>query len=178
MSPSEIIDFISRDERQIAHIKDVILKFNKKLPLPYVSFSSVDEVSGQEGRHRMYALGELYGWDKEFPVMVIQDSSSKKTVGELLNEAILEDFHLDEKARRDYAIQIAQLTHYQPIVQINGLFEISNVKEADADYILAILRRQDWIEYISKSAERYDFSKMSYQGIPSRYFSIRGKIRF
>ena len=61
MSPEEIIKFISMDERQIAHIKDVILKFNKRLPLPYVSFSSAEEVSGQEGRHRMYALGEMFG---------------------------------------------------------------------------------------------------------------------
>ena len=61
MSPEEIIKFISMDERQIAHIKDVILKFNKRLPLPYVSFSSVADVSGQEGRHRMYALGEMFG---------------------------------------------------------------------------------------------------------------------
>ena len=61
MSPEEIIRFIGMDERQIAHIKDVILKFNKRLPLPYVSFSSVEDVSGQEGRHRMYALGEMFG---------------------------------------------------------------------------------------------------------------------
>ena len=61
MSPEEIIKFIGTDERQIAHIKDVILKFNKRLPLPYVSFSSAEEVSGQEGRHRMYALGEMFG---------------------------------------------------------------------------------------------------------------------
>lgn len=61
MSPEEIIRFIGMDERQIAHIKDVILKFNKRLPLPYVSFSSVADVSGQEGRHRMYALGEMFG---------------------------------------------------------------------------------------------------------------------
>ena len=61
MSPEEIIRFIGMDEQQITHIKDVILKFNKRLPLPYVSFSSVADVSGQEGRHRMYALGEMFG---------------------------------------------------------------------------------------------------------------------
>ena len=61
MKPDEIIDFIGADERQITHIKDVILKYGKKLPLPYVSFSDNTEVSGQEGRHRMYALGEMFG---------------------------------------------------------------------------------------------------------------------
>jgi hypothetical protein len=61
MKPDEIIDFIGADERQIIHIKDVILKYGKKLPLPYISFSDNTEVSGQEGRHRMYALGEMFG---------------------------------------------------------------------------------------------------------------------
>jgi hypothetical protein len=142
MKPDEIIDFIGADERQITHIKDVILKYGKKLPLPYVSFSSVDEVSGQEGRHRMYALGEMFGWDEDFPVMLIQDASSKKTLGELLHESITEDFYLDEKTRRDYVVKISQLTHNQPVIQQNGLFQIYNVKESDYNTIIAVLRRQ------------------------------------
>ena len=177
MDPDEIIEFISHDEQQLAHIKDVILKYGKKLPLPYISFSSVDEVSGQEGRHRMYALGEMFGWDEDFPVMLIQDASSKKTLGELLHESIIEDFNLKEPERRDSVIRITQLTHYQPIVQSNGTFEIYNVKEEDVNFVLTVLRRQSWIEYVNKSAERYDFSKMSYAGLPSRYWCVRGKIR-
>ena len=177
MEPEEIIDFIGADERQLTHIKDVILKFGKKLPLPYVSFSSVDEVSGQEGRHRMYALGEMFGWDEDFPVMLIQDSSNRKTVGELLNESIMESFGLTEKERYDYRIKISQLTHYQPIIQLNGLFELYNVKEDDADFILSILRRQPWVDYVQKSAERYDFSKISYAGLPSRLYKISGRIK-
>ena len=177
MKPEEIIDFISHDEQQLAHIKDVILKYNRKLPLPYISFSSADEVSGQEGRHRMYALGEMFGWDEDFPVMLIQDASSKKTLGELLHESIIEDFNLKEPERRDAVIKITRLTHYQPIVQLNGIFEIYNVKEDDVNFVLTILRRQSWVEYADKSAERYDFSKMSYAGLPSRYWCVRGKIR-
>lgn len=177
MKPEEIIDFISRDEQQIAHIKDVILKFNKKLPLPYVSFSSIDEVSGQEGRHRMYALGEMFGWDEEFPVMVVQDSSTKKTVGELLNEAVMKDFQLDEKTRREYVVKIAQIAHDQPIVHPNGIFELHNISEQDANFIIPNLRRMPWVEYISKAGGRYDYSKMSYQGIPALKLNITGKIK-
>ena len=177
MKPDEIIDFIGADERQITHIKDVILKFNKRLPLPYVSFSSNPEVSGQEGRHRMYALGEMFGWDAEFPVMVIQDSSSKKTVGELLNESITEDFYLTEKDRRNYITVISRLTHNQPIIQQNGIFQIYNVKEDEYQHILALLRYQPWIEYVSAAAGKFDFNKVSYQGMPSRLYSITGKIK-
>ena len=177
MSPEEIIRFIGMDERQIAHIKDVILKFNKRLPLPYVSFSSAEEVSGQEGRHRMYALGEMFGWDAEFPVMVIQDKSSKKTVGELLNESIVEDFELTEKERVNYVNIISCLTHNQPIIQQNGIFQIHNVEENEYQYLLTLLRQQSWIEYVSATAGRFDFNKISYQGMPKRLYTISGKIK-
>ena len=177
MSPEEIIRFIGMDERQIAHIKDVILKFNKRLPLPYVSFSSVADVSGQEGRHRMYALGEMFGWDAEFPVMVIQDKSSEKTVGELLNESITEDFYLAEKERINYVNIISRLTHNQPIIQQNGIFQIHNIKEDEYQYLLTLLRRQSWIEYVSATAGRFDFNKISYQGMPKRLYTISGKIK-
>lgn len=177
MSPEEIIRFIGMDERQIAHIKDVILKFNKRLPLPYVSFSSVADVSGQEGRHRMYALGEMFGWDAEFPVMVIQDKSSEKTVGELLNESIVEDFELAEKERINYVNIIGRLTHNQPIIQQNGIFQIHNVEESEYQYLLTLLRRQSWIEYVSATAGRFDFNKISYQGMPKRLYTISGKIK-
>ena len=177
MSPEEIIKFIGMDERQIAHIKDVILKFNKRLPLPYVSFSSAEEVSGQEGRHRMYALGEMFGWDAEFPVMVIQDKSSEKTVGELLNESIVEDFELAEKERINYVNIISRLTHNQPIIQQNGIFQIHNVEENEYQHLLTLLRRQSWIEYVSATAGRFAFNKISYQGMPKRLYTISGKIK-
>ena len=176
-SPEEIIDFISDDERQIAHIKDVILKFNKRLPLPYVSFSSAEEVSGQEGRHRMYALGEMFGWDTEFPVMVIQDTSSKKTVGELLNEAIVKNFELTEKERVNYVNIISHLAHNQPIIQQNGIFQIHNIKENEYQYILSVLRQQRWIEYVSATAGKFDFNRIAYQGAPQRLYTISGKIK-
>ena len=177
MSQEEIIRFIGMDEQQITHIKDVILKFNKRLPLPYVSFSSVADVSGQEGRHRMYALGEMFGWDAEFPVMVIQDKSSEKTVGELLNESIVEDFELTEKERINYVNIIGRLTHNQPIIQQNGIFQIHNVEENEYQYLLTLLRRQSWIEYVSATAGRFDFNKISYQGMPKRLYTISGKIK-
>lgn len=177
MSPDEIIEFISTDERQIKHIKDVILKYGKKLPLPFISFSDNIELSGQEGRHRMYALGEMFGWDEDFPVMLIQDASSKKTLGELLHESITEDFYLDEKTRRDYVIKIAQIAHDQPIVHQNGIFELHNISEQDANSILSTLRRMPWVEYVSKVGDRYDYSKMSYQGIPALKLNITGKIK-
>ena len=74
--------------------------------------------------------------------MIIQDKSSEKTVGELLNESITEDFYLAEKERINYVNIISRLTHNQPIIQQNGIFQIHNVEESDYQYIVALLRRQ------------------------------------
>ena len=74
--------------------------------------------------------------------MVIQDKSSEKTVGELLNESIVEEFELAEKERINYVNIISRLTHNQPIIQQNGIFQIHNVEENEYQYVVALLRRQ------------------------------------
>ena len=74
--------------------------------------------------------------------MVIQDKSAKKTVGELLNESITEDFYLTEKERANYVNIISHLTHNQPIIQQNGIFQIHNVEENEYQHLLTLLRRQ------------------------------------
>ena len=84
---------------------------------------------------------------------------------------------LTEKERKDYYNKISQLTHYQPVIQSNGLFELSNVKEVDLAIVLSNLRRQSKIEYVNASSERLDFSKLSYRGIPSKLYHLVGKIK-
>ena len=74
--------------------------------------------------------------------MVIQDKSSNKTVGELLTESIVEDFELTEKERVNYVNIISRLTHNQPIIQQNGIFQIHNVEENEYQYLLTLLRQQ------------------------------------
>ena len=84
---------------------------------------------------------------------------------------------LSEKQRRDYYTKISQLTHYQPIIQLNGIFELYNVKETDLQVVLSNLRRQSEVEYVQTSAEKLDFSRISYRGIPSKAYKIIGKIK-
>jgi len=139
--PERMKEYVGADKGSIGHLMDVINIYHKAFPMPYVSFASGWR-RGQEGRHRMYVLGELYGWDTDFPVQIIQDEYNRKTVKELLNESIEEGLCLPEKARRDYAIELSRLTHNQAIVQQNGLFQIYNVKEDDCQRILPMLRRQ------------------------------------
>ena len=49
-----------------------INKYKRKFPLPYLNIATKQ----QEGRHRMYVAGELFGWDTRFPVLVVQDKNN------------------------------------------------------------------------------------------------------
>ena len=62
------------DKQNIAHLKEVLLKWKKTFPITFLNYAE----DTQEGRHRMYAVGELLGWDKKFPVMIIDWADKEK----------------------------------------------------------------------------------------------------
>lgn len=71
---------IAADTETIEHLTDVITKFGKRFPIPYINIAN----NSQEGRHRMYVLGELFGWDKAVPVLIIQDVNNVRVPGKEL----------------------------------------------------------------------------------------------
>ena len=56
------------DRDIIEHLKEVLLKYKKRFPMPYLNYTGS---KGQEGLHRMLCLAELTSWDTKFPVLVI-----------------------------------------------------------------------------------------------------------
>ena len=58
----------SQDTERLDPIRTVIHKYKKQLCMPYINYAN----PGQEGLHRMMVAAELYGWDYEFPVLVIE----------------------------------------------------------------------------------------------------------
>lgn len=56
-----------QDKDKIDALKSVIVDKKKQFPICYIDYTT----KCQEGLHRMYAAGELFGWDKEFPVLVV-----------------------------------------------------------------------------------------------------------
>ena len=63
------------DVHTIEHLKEVILRFKKKFTLPYINYAE----KGQEGLHRMYVAGELFGWDDiKHPVLVIEHADPER----------------------------------------------------------------------------------------------------
>ena len=64
---SSRVDDDSLDRRKIdKYIED--MKAGDKFPLCFLDYST----NGQEGLHRMYAAGEVFGWDTEFPVLIVE----------------------------------------------------------------------------------------------------------
>ena len=59
---------VEEDEELIDYLTRVITDKRKKFPMPYISKTNG---SKQEGRHRMYVAAKLFGWNKTFPVLVI-----------------------------------------------------------------------------------------------------------
>ena len=107
----------------------------------------------------------------------LKDLKNEIIENRLTLEALTEAANIDEKTRLIYRNKLAQIAHNQPIIQTNGLFNIYNVKADDADYIIRELYRQGLVEFVSKSADKFDFSKINFNGMPSRYYTISGKIK-
>lgn len=57
------------DKKQIEYLKNIILKYKRKFPLPYLNLAE----RGQEGMHRMAVAAELFGWNEKFPVLIVTE---------------------------------------------------------------------------------------------------------
>ena len=66
----ELIASRGRDTHIIEHLKQVLQIYKKRFPIPYIDYAT-HYTPSQEGLHRMYVAGELYGWNKKFPVQII-----------------------------------------------------------------------------------------------------------
>lgn len=67
------IQSAASDKTNIEHLKQVIQKYKRKFPLTYLNLANKQ----QEGRHRMYVAGELFGWDTKFPVLIVTEANKK-----------------------------------------------------------------------------------------------------
>ncbi len=56
------------DKDTLQHLKDVLTVYKKKFCMPMINYAE----KGQEGLHRMFVIGELYGWDHKVPVLVVE----------------------------------------------------------------------------------------------------------
>ena len=64
----------SHDTGIFDHLKDVLQIYKKTFPITFINYAQ----KTQEGRHRMYLVGELFGWDKKYPVMIVDWADPEK----------------------------------------------------------------------------------------------------
>lgn len=68
VSVQSLKDQRAADKSTLEHLKDVLMIYKRKFPLPFINYAE----KGQEGLHRMYVAGKLFGWDSpKHPVLVI-----------------------------------------------------------------------------------------------------------
>lgn len=87
---------VNRLVSQRRHDKDTLewmydqISSGKKLKLPYINYAD----NGQEGLHRMMALGDILGWDTKFPVLIVAVNDDKletsNEIYERLRQAVRE----------------------------------------------------------------------------------------
>lgn len=77
------------DKQNIEHLKDVLLRWKKTFPITFLNYAD----NSQEGRHRMFVVGELLGWDTKFPVMIVEHADKEKDIKqkETSKKALIED---------------------------------------------------------------------------------------
>lgn len=89
---SNQITSVKSDVNILQHLADVIQKYKVRFPITYLDYSY--NRFNQEGRHRMYVAGELFGWDTKQPVMIIRttDEATKakkeETITRYINKAL------------------------------------------------------------------------------------------
>ena len=85
---SNQITSVKSDVDILQHLADVIQKYKVRFPITYLDYSY--NRFNQEGRHRMYVAGELFGWDTKHPVMIIRttDEATKAREEEIISRYI------------------------------------------------------------------------------------------
>ena len=101
VSPSSLKSQRAADKNVIEHLKQVITVYKKKFPMAFVNYAD----PAQEGLHRMYVAGELFGWDSpKHPVLVVRWADEERHKRETENKKKEEIERLLRKAVK-YALQ-------------------------------------------------------------------------
>ena len=88
----------SRDTETLDFLREVLTKYKKKFPLPYLNY--VD--TAQEGLHRMMVIGDMFGWDHKVPVLIVdylpeerqarikavEDEQARKEIRKIASDAL------------------------------------------------------------------------------------------
>lgn len=85
------------DKGTLQELVNVLTVYKRKLCLPFLNYAD----NSQEGLHRMYVLGELYGWNTKQPVLVVTHFDEERAAREKESKKQAEFEHHVERAIKD-----------------------------------------------------------------------------
>ncbi len=87
-------------------------------------------------------------------------------------------FHEDYKTIEQYKTKLRQITHYIPMIQENGLFELYNIPETDVYPLMNKLNQLSEVEWVQKAQSSFDFNHFTMSGQPKSRYKIYGQLKF
>jgi len=87
-------------------------------------------------------------------------------------------FHEDYDTIEQYKTKLRQITHYIPMIQENGLFELYNIPETDVYSIMNKLNQLSEVEWVQKAQSSFDFNHFTMSGQPKSRYKIYGQLKF
>lgn len=119
---------------------DTILKYTMDMlngdvfPLPYVNYAD----RSQEGLHRMMAAGDAFGWDEEFPVLVVRPYDYDRYERDKLFADMREFERFDFKQVIQSAVDDLSIWDSEPPPDILSQLNKTIVEKAADEYNVAI----------------------------------------
>lgn len=115
----------SADKKTIQHLKSVLTVAKKKFPMPMLNKAD----NGQEGLHRMFVIGEMFGWDHKVPVLVVDWADKQRAFEEQKRARIQKIEYNIQKAVHDalmYKFENIEDLKEQLQYELDNRFEYSD----------------------------------------------------
>ena len=114
------------DKKTLEYLTKLITEYKIKWFLPYINLAENPQeglYKSQEGLHRMYVAGELFGWDHKFPVLVVTfaDKEKQKEIEQQEKQKEIEDTISFLKNTVDWVLQdeYKDLKEFESILDYN-----------------------------------------------------------
>lgn len=125
------------DKQTLEHLKDVLTVYKRKFPMPFINYAE----KGQEGLHRMYVAGELFGWtDSKHPVLVINWADEAR-------------HEREEKAKSESEIRYA----IEQAVKDSLQYKFTDIEDFSTQLEFELDRKFEFIDEVSKPVQ-FDLS--------------------
>ena len=160
----ELVASRRRDKDTWEHLKQVLLKYKRKFPLPYIDYAT-HHTPSQEGLHRMMVAGDLFGWDKEFPVQIIKwvDEDRAREAKEWKHKREIERY-LEKAINRALRYKYYNIDELEDQLRSEFESEVRYVDEFEnRDFELVVYPLEDNIEVVVDSKYKQDFEMSKLQ---------------